>query len=241
MSKEVIEIVVDDREQASGLVEVFSALEYVSVRIERLTLGDYLIDDRLIVERKTMADLVASIKDGRLFSQACRLADSDLLTAILLEGTAMDLANSEMRRAAIQGALINVTLYLGIPLLRSKTNEESARLMIYAAKQGRAIAQHTLPRRGRRAKGKRAVQSRILQGLPQVGPKRAKRLLDHFGSVEKTITAETEQLRKVEGIGEWVADTMRWSVQERITDYQGTCIGQASALSKLSSATCGTL
>ena len=219
MSNEVIEIVVDDREQNSGLAEEFSAFEYVSVQVARLTLGDYVIDDRLIVERKTIADLVASIKDGRLFSQGCRLADSDLLTAILLEGTAKDLTKTRMRRAAIQGALINVTLYLGIPLLRSMNPNESARLMIYAAKQGRAIAQHTLPRRGRRANSKRAVQSRILQGLPQVGPKRAKRLLDHFGSVEKTITAETKQLRRVEGIGEWVADTMRWSVQEKIAEY----------------------
>ena len=137
----------------------------------------------------------------------------------------MDLASIKMRREAIQGALITVTLYLGIPVLRSMDPEESARLMIYAAKQGRAIAQNALPRRGRRAKGKRAVQSRILQGLPQVGPERAKRLLDHFGSVERTFTAEAEQLCEVEGIGEGVAETLRWSVKERSDTYEGWCIG----------------
>ena len=78
-----------------------------------------------------------------------------------------------------------------------------------------------MPRRGRRAKGKRAVQSRILQGLPMVGPDRAKRLLDHFGSVERTLTAEAQQLREVEGIGEGVAETLRWSVEERNAEYGG--------------------
>ncbi len=221
MNGELIEIIVDDREHASGLLEAFSAFEHVSVRVERLKLGDYLIDGTLLVERKTLSDLVVSIVDGRLFSQACRLADSDLLTLLLLEGSGLlleetekNLANTKMRREAIQGALLHVTLYLGIPILRSMDPEESVRLMLYAARQGRAIAQNALPRRGKRAKGKRAVQSRILQGLPQVGPGRAKRLLDHFGSVERTLTAKVDELREVEGIGEYVAETVRWSVEE---------------------------
>jgi|GEM_PF-171954 len=226
MNGEVIEIVADDRERSSGLLEAFSALEHASVRVERLVLGDYLIDGMLLVERKTLSDLIVSIVDGRLFSQACRLADSDLLTLFLLEGNGLSgngkyFANTKMRREAVQGALLNMTLYLGIPMLRSTGPEESARLMLYAARQGRAIAQNALPRRGKRAKGKRAVQSRILQGLPQVGPERAKRLLDHFGSVEKALTAEAQELREVEGIGEYVAETLRWSVEENSTDYTG--------------------
>jgi len=43
--------------------------------------------------------------------------------AFIPEGTAADLAGSGMRREAIQGALIGLTLYLGIPLLRSQGNE----------------------------------------------------------------------------------------------------------------------
>jgi DNA excision repair protein ERCC-4 len=225
MNREAIEIIADDREQSSELMQAFSRYDNISVRSDRLTLGDYLINGRLLVERKTIADLVASIKDGRLFSQACRLADSEYLTMVLLEGTGNDLANTRMRREAIQGALITVTLFLGIPVLRSMSPEESARLMLYAAKQDRAIAQDLLPRHGRRAKGKRAVQARILQGLPQVGPERAKRLLDHFGSVERTFTAEAEQLQEVDGIGAGVATTIRWSVKEVNEQYEEWSIG----------------
>ena len=64
MSGEVYEIIADDREQSSKLLEALAAFDRVSVRVERLALGDYLIDGGLLVERKTIADLVVSIKDG---------------------------------------------------------------------------------------------------------------------------------------------------------------------------------
>lgn len=69
-----------------------------------MPLGDFEVDERLLFERKTLVDLVASIKDGRLFSQACRMANGDRLAAIILEGTTRGLSQSGMRREAIQGA-----------------------------------------------------------------------------------------------------------------------------------------
>ncbi|MGR9037271.1 MAG: ERCC4 domain-containing protein, partial [Gammaproteobacteria bacterium] len=70
-----------------------------------------------------------------MFEQGVRLAASPLHKAIILEGRAHDLAGSGMRREALQGALISLRLFLGIPLLRSVDAEESVRLMLYAARQ----------------------------------------------------------------------------------------------------------
>lgn len=214
-----MEIIVDDREKSTKLMDALSARGDVVLRVERLPLGDYLIDNKLLIERKTIMDLVVSIKDGRLFSQACRLVESDYLAAVLLEGTGADFKQTGMRREAVQGALVTLTLYLGLPVLRSRDANESARIMFYAARQGRAIVQDTLQRRGRRAKGKRTVQSKILQGLPLVGPQRAKQLLDHFGCVERTLTAGVDELQQVEGIGKNIAETLRWAVKENAAEY----------------------
>ncbi len=115
-----IEFVVDDREVRSGVLEILKSYADVSVRVCRLAQGDYLIDDRLLVERKRLPDLVISIKDGRLFSQALRLLRAEQHPMMILEGCATDLAGSGMRREAIQGALVMMTIYLGIPLLRSR-------------------------------------------------------------------------------------------------------------------------
>ncbi|MCZ6525024.1 MAG: hypothetical protein O6928_00460 [Gammaproteobacteria bacterium] len=107
-----IEFVVDDREVRSGVLELLKSYEDVSVTVCRLAQGDYLIDDRLLVERKRLPDLVISIKDGRLFSQALRLLGTEQHPMMILEGTATDLAGSGMRREAIQGALVMVTIYI---------------------------------------------------------------------------------------------------------------------------------
>jgi len=106
-----IRIVIDDREQRSGMVEMLQVNESVSLSISRLACGDYAVEDNLLFERKTLIDLVSSIKDGRLFRQACRLAQSHKRGIIILEGTSRDLASSKMRREAVQGALISLTVF----------------------------------------------------------------------------------------------------------------------------------
>ncbi|MEA3277106.1 MAG: ERCC4 domain-containing protein [Pseudomonadota bacterium] len=218
-----ISILVDDRDVQSGIVDILRERDDVSVDIQRLPLGDYLIDEHLLVERKTLVDLVASIKDGRLFGQGCRLASSPLWTALILEGTSKDLAQSHMRREAIQGALITLTLFLGIPLLRSQSPRETVQLLLFAARQGRAVATGALPRPGRRPRGKARTQSRVLQGLPGVGPERAKRLLERFGSLEAVMLAEASELAAVPGIGKGTAEGIRWAVRE-----SGSFYGSAS-------------
>ena len=205
-------IIVDDREANCATVLALKKIEGVEVTIQRLPLGDYKIEDRLLFERKTLIDLTASIKDGRLFRQACRLASSPIRSAIVLEGTSGDLKGSNMRREAIQGALITITIVLGIPLLRSKDARETARLMLYAARQVKSIESGALPRKVKRPKGKRKIQLYLLQGLPGVGPERALRLLETFGSEEAVFTASADELIKVEGIGKCTVKLIRWAV-----------------------------
>ena len=98
--------------------------------------------------------------------------------------------------------------------------DETARLMIYAARQMRAVARGGLTRSGTRPQGKRARQLRILQGLPRVGPERAARLLERFGTVERIMTATESQLKEVEGVGRRTADAIRWAVSDPEAAYE---------------------
>ena len=214
-----VSVVVDDRETGSGVPKALRDLENVTVAVQRLPLGDYLVDGRILFERKTLLDLAESIKDGRLFKQACRLAASPKKAVILLEGTAADLASSRMSREAIQGALITLSVMLGIPLLRSLSPEESARLMLYTARQIQTAVSEAIPRKGARPKGKRALQLYILQGLPGIGPVRAKCLLARFGAIERVLHAQPDDLSAVRGIGPATARRIRWAVTEPRSAY----------------------
>lgn len=217
----LIQVIVDDRETNRAVLETLRGLSETDVTVRRLELGDYELDGRLLFERKTLPDLAASIKDGRLFQQACRLASSRQCKALILEGTFRDMPAGAMRREAIQGALIHLTLFLGIPILRSTGPEESARLMIYAARQFASITRPTSPRfiRGKRPRGKVKTQLHILQALPGIGAESARHLLDAFGSVEAVFHASVEDLMSTPGVGSSRARSIRWAVGENMVLY----------------------
>jgi len=214
MDEHKIKIIADDRECSSGVIHVLRTDGRCDIKTRRMPVGDYLIDERFLVERKTLPDLLASIKDGRLFRQARKLVEAESWCVIVLEGTARDLAGSGMRREAIQGALITLSLYLGIPLLRSTGPAETARLLIYIARQGRTFSGDGPYRHGRLPRGKRRLQIYILQGFRGIGPRRAARLLDHFGTLGCIFNAEVEDLCSVKGIGLSMAKGIHWAVRE---------------------------
>ena len=216
-----IHILADDRESQADVIAALRQHDGVDVTVRRLDLGDYLLDGRLLFERKTLRDFAASLKDGRLFEQAIRLAAAPLHKAMILEGSAHDRANSGMRREALQGALVTLTLFLGIPLLRAADAEESARLMLYAARQFDRITGLTPPRlfAGKRPRGKRKTLLRILQALPGIGPGAAHNLLEEFGSVEAVLAADEQALLGVAGIGVSRAKSIRWAIGEQLASY----------------------
>ncbi len=210
-----MEIIVDDRESNAGVLTHLQAIETLTVAVRRLPVGDYLIDKRVVFERKTLHDLAISIIDGRLFNQACRLVSCPYRPVYIIEGQTSDLAASGIRREAYQGAIISLTVLFNLPLLRSNNAEETARLIRYAAGQMDRTAKDSLYRPGYRPKGKRKRQIYILQGLPGIGPGRAARLLDMFGSVEAVFCARADALSQVEGVGQKTAGKIRQLITER--------------------------
>lgn len=205
----VASVVVDDRETRSGVFEALQQMPGIAVRVAHLELGDYLVNADCRFERKTLLDFAESIKDGRLFTQANRLACWPARSAIILEGIAEDLQGSAMRREALLGAVISLTLVYELPVLRSRDPGETARLLVYAAEQLRRHAHGALPRPGKRPRSKRRIQLRLLQGLPGIGPTRAAGLLERFERVEAVMTADAESLRTVDGIGPKTAAAIR--------------------------------
>jgi len=132
----------------------------------------------------------------------------------------------------MQGALIAVSLILGIPVLRSKNPSETARLIVYIGRQIESMARGGVQRHGYRPKDKRKTQLYILQGLPKVGPERAGRLLDRFGSVEAASSASRRELQSVDGIGKSIADKIKWAVSERVSPYFPIALGQEDSHAK---------
>ena len=205
----VTEIIVDHREARSGVLEHLSNLPNIRLRWENLSTGDYIVDGSAIFERKTAADFADSIIDERLFSQAKRLTELSLRPAFIEEGTAADWKALALRCEAQPVALITLTLIFDLPVFRSETPKETAQLLIYAGCQLARLRNEISRYHNGKPKRKRTRRLRLLTTLPGVGPGRAYRLLEHFGSIEACINAPIEVLETIPGIGPKTAAAIR--------------------------------
>jgi ERCC4-type nuclease len=101
----------------------------------------------------------------------------------------------------MQGAVITVTLVFGIPLLRSTCPRETADLILWAANQLQRRAKGGAKRPGYHPKGLTQQQSFLLQAIPEIGPAKAKLLLEAFAAPVGVASATIEELQAVHGIG----------------------------------------
>jgi DNA excision repair protein ERCC-4 len=203
------EIIIDHRENQSSVWEYLSALPDIQLRWKDLSTGDYIVEQGAVFERKTASDFAASLIDQRLFSQAKRLAEQPLRAAFIIEGSPDDWNMLAVRREALQGALITLTLIFDLPVFRSRDPKETAQLLVYAGHQFARLHEDEPRYRIYKGKRKRTQQVRLLATLPAVGSDRAYRLLDYFGSVQACITASAHELEKVPGIGPKTAAAIR--------------------------------
>jgi DNA excision repair protein ERCC-4 len=201
-SNEKVQIVVDDRERPSGVIEELEKADGIVVKIEHLSVGDYCVDGAVLIERKTAADFVQSLIDGRLFGQAGRMVSAPLRPAYIIEGTSAEWAGLGVSREALQGALVTLMLIFDVPVFRSSDPAESARLIFYIGSQlVRLRDPGYAPYRQAKAKRKKTRQLRILQSLPGVGADRARKLLERFRTVRACFNASPTEWSEVEGIG----------------------------------------
>jgi len=225
------EIIGDHRESASGIFELLRNFPDVRLHVGHLPTGDYIVDHSVVFERKAAADFAASLIDTRLFSQAKRLADHALRPALIIEGGPSDWSNLGVRREALQGALLTLSLVFDLPVFRSWDTNETARLLVYAGRQFIRLRDGSGPcYRLDKAKRKRTPQLRLLAMLPGVGTDRAVRLLHHFGSVRACLTASLDELQEVSTIGPKTAKAIHALVGEQHPTQIGSQRTMATAM-----------
>jgi Fanconi anemia group M protein len=193
-------IQVDSSERAASLLELLHQSDDFEVRIARLTVGDYLIDDEVLIERKTIADFAASLVDGRLFPQAARLARDAHRTLVLIEGPPAP-SMPDVNPHAVQGALVSLAAMWRLPVLHTVDADDSFRVMRFLAAQVRTGREQVLRRYGRKPRRLATRRLFLLQGLPGVGPALASRLLKQLGSIRRVVTADIDTLQQVRGVG----------------------------------------
>ena len=202
-----LKITADYREKTSGLIEL---LENRGVLLDttKIPYGDYIINDVITVERKTAKDFLISIIDGRLFKQLSNLKKYCTNPILLIEGNPYK-TDHKFDRMAIKGALISAQTIWYVPVIFSRSKEDSRDILLMISRQIETCIDVVPLRGGYRPKRLKSKQLYILQGLPQVGPKLAKRLIKHFKSVSNVMHASVQALSEVDGIGKVTAEKIQ--------------------------------
>lgn len=207
-------LVIDNREHA--LIDTLHTLGAADLSIQALPVGDVMIkcDDEpvLIFERKTTADLTASIKDGRYGDQSMRLNTYGIHThniAYIIEG------NIAAAGQMIYSALTSIWLYKGFSVLTTTNIKATARLILGILKKvetnhkkGKPML-YTVGATNQPTFGGGAVDNVVKQRkvdnltpsvfahlvlcqVPSISQKGAAAILEHFGTLNNVINAVRE-------------------------------------------------
>ncbi len=209
-SDSLLKIIIDHRETKSGVAKTLDRLG-MELRFMALEIGDYIVSDRLAVERKRTDDFACSLIDGKrnLFAQLSDLARVYEKPVLIIEGE--DLFTSrQINPNAIYGSLASIAIDFGVSILYSRDEEETASILKILAKREQTENKREINPHGKKSASTLAEQQEyLISSISNIGPKAARNLLSYFGSVEAVMRADIEELKKVKQIGPKTAARIR--------------------------------
>jgi ERCC4-related helicase/ERCC4-type nuclease len=210
--EEGVKIFVDVRERNNTIIEALKDRAVIEVR--QLPVGDYLLSDRVCVERKTVDDFLQSIVDKRLLQQLSELRRNFVMPVLILEGLGDMYSRRDIHPNAIRGALASIAVDFEASIIPSCGEEDTAGILYAIAKREQIDEGRVVALRGeRKPLLLKEKQRYIVESLPNVSAVLADRLLKEFGSVEGVMTAPESELKRVEGIGDKKASEIRKTVK----------------------------
>ena len=175
----------------------------VPIKTVRLPIGDYIIGD-VVIERKTVSDLVHSAADHRLWNQLHTLHSVNRKTYILVEGTLPETKQ-------VCGLINYAVIRCNVPVIYTKDPQHTASLLytIFLAKRKPpptpllpSLCTHIQP------------QYAILCQFPLIGIKTARVLLQKFGNLSNIFQAPPTQLKEI--LGKKQHQSFRQTLDSRI-------------------------
>jgi len=203
-----IRILVDERERQSSVTQELTKMGAL-LEFKTLQVGDYIVSEDIIIERKTTKDFSVSIIDGRLFSQASQMRELYTLPVVLIEGENL-FAVAGIHPNALRGAIISLVVDFQIPVIQAGSAAETASY-IYRIAEREQLEKKKFPRiRGEnKPPTLRQMKIFVVSGLPFVERTTAEKLLEKFTAPIKTFNASIAELMDVEGIGKVKASKIK--------------------------------
>ena len=208
---EQIEIVADQRELDANIARELSKRDDFRTRLETLAVGDYILSDRVAVERKTVDDFLDTLTGGdrSMFEQVGDAARHYSRPVVIIEGSDL-YGKRDVHPNAIRGALSSLAVDFGASILQTEDEAETRELLAVIAgreqqKDDREVSVHG----EKQSKTLAEQQEYVVAAIADIGPVTARSLLSEFGTVEAVMTAREEDLLEADGVGQVTAERIR--------------------------------
>ena len=211
-SSQKIEIVIDQRELNSSITKQLSSKENIQIKLETLAVGDYILSDRVAVERKTIDDFLDTLvgADRSLFDQVKNLSQNYSRPLVILEGEGSLYSKRNIHPNAIRGALASLAINFGASVLRTSDEDDTAQMLELIARREQISTGRSIQIHGSKSQKTLSEQQEyVVSSMAEIGPITAQLLLSHFGTVEAIMSASEDQLQQVKGVGKITAERIK--------------------------------
>ncbi len=200
IDKNKIEVIIDFREKGSGLIRELMKLK-INIKQEKLPIGDFILSDRIGIERKSISDFCISVINKNIFNQIIMLKNTYQKPLLLIEGELLN-SSCSLSSAAYQGALLSIMIDFNIPIVFAKNYQETATILYSIAKKEQIDNKRKIKiYQPSTANSLYEEQINLLAAIPKINVILAERLLQNFKTPANIFNASIDELRKVHGIG----------------------------------------
>ncbi|MBN1455969.1 MAG: Hef nuclease, partial [Methanomicrobia archaeon] len=214
-------IFVDPRETKSGVTR-FLEKAGVELRLRNLGVGDYIVSERVCIERKSTTDFLNSLINKRrnLLAQILRMRKEYEKPVLVLEGEAL-YGQRNVHPNVVRAVIAAIALDLCVPIIQTRDEADTASLLYVIAKreQQQSSKKEISPHGKKPAASLKEQQEYFISALSNIGLVTTRNLLRHFKTVENVVTASKEELMAVEKVGEKTAEHIRTVVS---TEYRAS-------------------
>ncbi|WP_435334298.1 DEAD/DEAH box helicase [Haloarchaeobius sp. TZWWS8] len=209
---DTVEIVIDQREMDSSIPRDLSTREDVTTRLETLEVGDYVLSDRVAVERKSVEDFLDTLvgAERSVFEQVRDMASHYARPVLVVEGEESLVGSRDIHPNAVRGALASLAVDFGVSILRTEGEADTRDLLaVIAAREQEANDREVSVHGGKSKKTLPEQQEYVVSAIADIGPVTARSLLAHFETVEEVMCAREDDLLEVDGVGQVTAERIR--------------------------------
>ena len=203
-------IFVDSRETKSGVAR-FLEKANVDLKLRNLEIGDYVVSDRVCIERKSVVDFLDSLVNKRrnLFDQIHRMKKEYEKPLLVIEGESI-YGQRNVHPNVVRAVMATIAVDFSVPIIQTRDEADTASLIYVIAKREQIPNKTEVNPHGKKPSASLTEQQEyFISALSNIGIVTARNLLRRFKTIENVAKASKDELMEVEHVGEKTAEHIK--------------------------------